>query len=263
MSFVHGDVTRGPVFDLWPVVRAPWLAMVGPEGRDGVSDEAQTGSKALTSALIVEDHPLFSEALSMTLSAFLGVERIETADRIETAIAHLAAGARPDIVVLDLNLPDVTGMDGLIRIARVARGVPILVVSSMAEARVIGAALKAGAAGFVPKHSSRDVFRAAFAAIGAGRTYVPDGYQPAKAAEDDPIERMRLLTPQQARILQLICEGRLNKQIAYDLSIAETTVKAHVTAIMRKLGVFSRTQAVLMAKGVDFAALLSGRDGAA
>ncbi|GAB4387229.1 response regulator transcription factor [Albidovulum sp.] len=228
-----------------------------------MSEPAGTEARELASALIVEDHPLFSEALSMTLRAFLGVERIETADRVETAIARLTADPRPDIVVLDLNLPDVSGMEGLIRIARVARAVPILVVSSMAESRVIGAALKAGAAGFVPKHSPRETFRAAFAAIREGRVFVPDGYQPGQVAEDDAIERLRLLTPQQARILQLICEGRLNKQIAHDLSIAETTVKAHVTAIMRKLGVFSRTQAVLMAKGADFATLLSGRDGGA
>ncbi|MCV2869580.1 response regulator transcription factor [Defluviimonas sp. WL0002] len=212
------------------------------------------------SALIVDDHPLFCDALAMTLKAFVGIGRIETADRLEAAIDRLSGGALPDVVVLDLNLPDVHGMEGLVRIRQVAGQVPVVVVSSMADARVIGAALKAGAAGFVPKHSQRDVFRAAFDAIAEGRTYTPDTYVPvsesaAATPQEDALERLSLLTRQQARILQLICEGKLNKQIAWELSIAETTVKAHVTAIMRKLGVFSRTQAVLLAKEVDFAAL--------
>ncbi|MCV2865481.1 response regulator transcription factor [Defluviimonas sp. WL0075] len=214
------------------------------------------------SALIIDDHPLFCDALAMTLKAFVGIGRIETADRLEQAIDRLGEGALPDVVVLDLNLPDVNGMEGLVRIRRVAGAVPVVVVSSMADARVIGAAMKAGAAGFVPKHSQREVFRAAFDAIAEGRPYTPETYvHVADSGSDTPqeeaLKRLSLLTRQQARILQLICEGKLNKQIAWELSIAETTVKAHVTAIMRKLGVFSRTQAVLIAKEVDFAALLT------
>lgn len=213
----------------------------------------------MQTALIVDDHPLFCDALAMTLKAFVGIAQIATADRLETALARLAADALPDVVVLDLNLPDVHGMEGLIRVRQVAGAVPVVVVSSMADARVIGAALKAGAAAFVPKHSPREVFRAAFAAVGDGRVYTPEGYVPVPdsapaTAQEEALARLRLLTPQQARILQLICEGKLNKQIAWELTIAETTVKAHVTAIMRKLGVFSRTQAVLLAREVDFTA---------
>ena len=139
---------------------------------------------------------------------------------------------------------------------------PVVVVSSLDDNRVIGAALKAGAAGFVPKHSHREVFRAAFDALRDGQGYVPEGFvaqadpnAPASQRED-AIQRLGLLTRQQAKILQLICEGMLNKQIAYELSIAETTVKAHVTAIMRKLGVQSRTQAVLIAREASFASLM-------
>ena len=220
----------------------------------------------MASALIVEDHPLFSEALSTTLRTFIGIDRIETAGSLGAALDALSRGAGPDVSVLDLNLPDVNGVDGLIRLRQQAAGVPVLVVSSLTDARVINAALQAGAAGFVPKHSQRDIFRAAFATIAAGGTYTPEGYQPparggpAPSAKEEAIARLGLLTRQQAVILQLICEGKLNKQIAYDLSIAETTVKAHVTAIMRKLGVYSRTQAVLLAREVNFATLLSGRD---
>ena len=135
----------------------------------------------------------------------------------------------------------------------------------MADNRMISQALKAGADGFVPKHSQRSVFRRAFEAMARGEAFTPDGYiDPQGPGEDGPgdaLERLATLTGQQARILSLICEGKLNKQIAYDLSIAETTVKAHVTAIMRKLGVQSRTQAVLIAGEASFANLLpSGED---
>ncbi len=213
-------------------------------------------------ALIIDDHPLFCDALSMTLRAFVGIAEVETADSLQTALKRLDEGARPDVILLDLNLPDVDGMEGLVQVRQTARQVPILVVSSLADARVISAALRAGAAGFVPKHSAREVFRAAFEAIAEGRRFTPESYvlsadgEVAPTPHEDAVARLSLLTRQQTRILQLICEGRLNKQIAYDLSIAETTVKAHVTAIMRKLGVQSRTQAVLLAKQVSFASLL-------
>ncbi len=218
--------------------------------------------RTLTSALIIDDHPLFCDALAMTLKAVAGIARIETADRLDVAIARLDAGPIPDVVVLDLNLPDVAGLDGLIRLRRAVGGVPVVVVSSLADNRVIAACLQAGAVGFVPKHARREVFRAAFEAVRAGHNFVPDGFVAAEhaAAHASPrataIARLALLTRQQARILQLICEGKLNKQIAYDLTIAETTVKAHVTAIMRKLGVQSRTQAVLIAGEASFSALM-------
>jgi DNA-binding NarL/FixJ family response regulator len=218
----------------------------------------------LETALIVDDHPLFCDALSMTLRAVAGLRDIETAELLENALARLARPPMPDVVVLDLNLPDVTGLDGLIRVKAAAGGVPVVVVSSLADNRVVTAALRAGAAAFVPKNARRDVFRAAFDAVRAGEVFLPEGYVPQAdpsgpaTQREEAIARLALLTPQQAKILALICEGRLNKQIAYDLAIAETTVKAHVTAIMRKLGVQSRTQAVLIARETSFASLMPG-----
>jgi len=219
-------------------------------------------TQALKSALIVDDHPLFCDALSMTLRSVAGITEVATADRLQSAIDRLDARPAPDVILLDLNLPDVNGFDGLIRLKQAAGPLPVIVVSSLSDNRVIDACLSAGAAGFIPKHSGRDVFRAAFDRIRAGQVFVPADYD----APPDPrlrphqrgdaMARLGLLTRQQARILQLICEGMLNKQIAYELSIAETTVKAHVTAIMRKLGVQSRTQAVLLARETSFASVV-------
>lgn len=232
--------------------------------------QTQTAETSLPfdTALIVDDHPLFCDALCMTVKSVAGVQDTRTAASLSDALTQLESSAHlPDLILLDLNLPDVHGFDGLLRLRAAAPGVPVVVVSSMADHRAISAALSGGATGFVPKHSTRDVFRLAFAEIAAGRTFRPEGFvdgvaaPPEEGALADAVTRLSTLTNQQARILDLICEGLLNKQIAHELSIAETTVKAHVTAIMRKLGVQNRTQAVLIAREASFERVLpSERD---
>lgn len=210
-------------------------------------------------ALIVDDHPLFCDALALTLRAVVGVGSVETAGSMHQALQRLSAPPSPDVVLLDLDLPDVDGLDGLLRLRAAAPGLPVLVVSSMAGEALVGAVLAAGAGGFVPKHAGRATFRAALEALAAGQSYLPEGFAPGPTSEhrtSDAVVRLAQLTRQQARILELICQGLLNKQIAYELSIAETTVKAHVTAIMRKLGVQSRTQAVLVAQQARFSTLI-------
>ncbi|WP_220747815.1 MULTISPECIES: response regulator transcription factor [Jannaschia] len=208
-------------------------------------------------ALVVDDHPLFCEALEMTLRSVAPDWDVTTASTLQDGLDRLDnADSAPALVVLDLNLPDVTGFDGLMRAKQMAGGAPVIVVSSMTDNKVVSGALQAGASGYVPKHSPRAVFKAALEAIESGATYLPGTFveSAGDASEDrhDAVSRLATLTPQQGRILDLICDGKLNKQIAYELSIAETTVKAHVTAIMRKLGVRSRTQAVLVAKDARF-----------
>ena len=205
-------------------------------------------------ALIVDDHPLFCDALALTLRSIAGVVEVDAAHSLGTAIERLDAGPWPDLVLLDLDLPDVEGLDGLIRLRTTHPEIPVLVVSSMAEPRLVRAGVAAGAAGFVPKHAGRESFRAALEALARGEVWLPEGMS--EADDDgaaDAVARLAQLTRQQAKILELLCQGRLNKQIAWELSIAETTVKAHVTAIMRKLGVQSRTQAVLIAQQARFA----------
>ena len=207
-------------------------------------------------ALIIDDHPLFCDALELTLSALDDFTEVVTANCMEAGLQVLADKGRnaPALILLDLNLPDVSGLDGLIRIKRAADTSPVVIVSSMTDNAIIHGAIAAGASGFVPKHSGRAVFKEALAEIAGGGVYKPAGF--VESAKGDDLEqvlvRLSSLTNQQGRILELICEGKLNKQIAFDLSIAEGTVKAHVTAIMRKLGVQRRTQAVLVAQQARF-----------
>lgn len=215
------------------------------------------------SILIVDDHPLFCDALELTLRSVMPNRRIKTADTFAGALVQLEGEKAPALIALDLNLPDTNGVDGVIEMRRRAQQSPIIVVSSLNDNRMISAVMAAGANGFVPKHSARGIFEDAIASITAGRPYLPASYSAndaTKTPEVEAVERLALLTAQQARILDLICEGKLNKQIAYDLSIAETTVKAHITAIMRKLGVQSRTQAVLVAQNARFSTILPDGD---
>ncbi|MGB3242914.1 MAG: response regulator transcription factor [Sulfitobacter sp.] len=213
-------------------------------------------------ALIVDDHPLFCDALDLTLRSVADFVNVRTADCLEAALNTLDNLSTPDLILLDLNLPDVSGLDGLLRLRRKSEGSKIIVVSSMTDNAIINGAITSGAAGFVPKHSRRSVFKEAIDQIREGKIYTPPGFIKGSDASptDGTLKRLSSLTNQQARILSLICEGKLNKQIAFDLSIAETTVKAHVTAIMRKLGVQSRTQAVLVAHDVNFSEVLPNRE---
>lgn len=220
-------------------------------------------TRPMQSALIVDDHPLFCDALAMTLKSVAGIEEIETADRLETAIHRVDLTPAPDAIVLDLNLPDVNGIDG-------------------ADPAAPGGSGGAGAGGVLaggqPGHRglpgswcggcscrntraarcfARPSMRCGKAAASCPRgTSRCQRARPRARPRKRPSVGLALLTRQQAKILQLICEGLLNKQIAYELSIAETTVKAHVTAIMRKLGVQSRTQAVLLARETNFTSLM-------
>lgn len=213
--------------------------------------------RALNTALIVDDHPLFCDALSMTLTGPVGIGRVDAVGSLAEALDRMTQDPVPDVIVLDLHLPDVNGLDGVVRMRQAAADRPIIVVSSMDERRVVRGALLAGVSAYLPKHAPREAFREAFAIIARGEIHpsrlMLDNAKP--SSTEEALARLASLTRQQARILQLISAGLLNKQIAHELSIAETTVKAHVTAIMRKLRVQTRTQAVLLAQDISFNAI--------
>ncbi|MEQ5787354.1 response regulator transcription factor [Erythrobacter sp. NFXS35] len=196
--------------------------------------------------IIADDHPLFRSALAHAVGkVWPGANIIEASSAAE-ARAALAAGAA-EALLLDLHMADSSGLSVLMDLRQDYPALPVVIVSASEEARVSAAAAQLGAAGFIPKSSSLDAMREALGAVRDGDGSFPDG----EPQDDDDLARIASLTPAQRRILAAIRQGLLNKQIAYELTISEATVKAHITAILRKLGVNSRTQAVLLAAKLD------------
>jgi DNA-binding NarL/FixJ family response regulator len=204
--------------------------------------------------VIADDHPLFRGALRQALCDIYPDVRIEEAGSLDDVIAILENGDEPDLILLDLKMPGVQGFSGLMYLRAQYPGVPAVVVSANEDAPVIRRSLDFGASGFVPKSSTAEQIRAALAAVLEGEIWVPAGID---LTEDDDGEdtqmaaRLATLTPQQVRVLMMLSQGLLNKQIAYELGVSEATVKAHVSAILQKMGVESRTQAVIAAGRID------------
>lgn len=212
--------------------------------------------------LVIDDHPLFCDALTMTIRSFQAKTTVTSANSLSEGMAALDGGLAPDVILLDLNLPDVEGIDGLTRLRARLSDTPVVVISSYDDNAIITRVLRAGAVGFISKRAGGAELERAFHRIWHGETYTPPDYRPVRPADGKTLEPeastalLDRLTPQQRRILHLVSEGRLNKQIAGELSIAETTVKAHLTVILRKLGVQSRTQAALIAQKAQMATML-------
>ena len=148
-------------------------------------------------ALIVDDHPMFCDALELTLQSISEFDSIRNANSIEEAVEALSGKTTPSLVVLDLNLPDATGLDGLTRIVNIVAPAPVIVVSSLTDNRIVTSALKVGASGYVPKHSPRTVFKAAIEAVEQGRIYVPDNFIPTEVPtrQTEALRALSSLTP--------------------------------------------------------------------
>lgn len=196
--------------------------------------------------IIADDHPLFRSALAHAVGRVwpdAAIIEASSAAEARDALAHGAAEA----LLLDLHMADSSGLSVLMDLRQDYPALPIVIVSASEEPRVAAAAAQLGAAGFIPKSASLEAMREGLAAVHDGDAWFPEG----GGGADDDLARIASLTPAQRRILGAIRQGLLNKQIAYELAISEATVKAHITAILRKLGVGSRTQAVLLAAKLD------------
>lgn len=199
--------------------------------------------------VIADDHPLFRAALRLAVERVLpGVSVIE-ADSFKALQAVVVTAPEADLVLLDLRMPGVQGYASLVWLRAQHPSVPVVMVSADEEASIIHRALDFGAAGFIPKSSGLDVLTTAITAVLDGQLWTPP--QAAVAPNDADAQlarRVASLSPQQLKVLMHLAEGRLNKQIAYDLDVTEATIKAHVTAILRKLGLYRRTQAAVLAQ---------------
>ncbi len=196
--------------------------------------------------IIADDHPLFRTALSHAVAKVWDGAEVVEASSAGAARAELEAGPA-EALLLDLHMEDSNGLSVLMDLRQDYPALPIAIVSASEEPRVYAAASQLGAAAFIPKSAGLDEMRDALSAVREGDGWFPE----TDVADDDDLTRMASLTPAQRRILGQIRQGLLNKQIAYELDISEATVKAHITAIFRKLGVNNRTQAVLLAAKLD------------
>jgi DNA-binding NarL/FixJ family response regulator len=198
--------------------------------------------------VIVDDHPLFRGALKLALSSSKDdVDIVETGD-LESAKVLLQTSSDIDLVLLDLALNGIGGLTGLVSLRALQPTVPIAIVSATDDPLTVRAALTLGASGFISKSSSPELINDAVRAILDGEIWSP--LTGGEEGELDPeivelIRCMRKLTPQQGRVLAMMADGMLNKQIAHELNVSEATIKAHVSAVLYKLGVESRTQAVI------------------
>lgn len=230
------------------------------------NEQAESSMEPAYKILIADDHPLFREAISSVIaSGFQGSEIIETED-LDSALDITRANEDLDLILLDLNMPGMHGLNGLITLRNEAPTIPVVIVSAEEDKQVVLQAITYGACGFITKSSPRVKMTDAIQQILNGNVYLPsDIIRTGKETsnrrsrhEDNPIspELLNSLTRRQLLVLERMSKGESNKQVAYNLNIAETTVKAHVSAILRKLGVHNRVQAILSASDVDFSQYL-------
>ena len=204
--------------------------------------------------LIADDHPLFRGALREAVTGLFDRAEIAEAGTFEEVSEVLDRGGDIDLILLDLSMPGVRGFSGLMYLRAQYPGVPIVVVSANDDPAVIRRCMEFGASGFMPKTLGIEALRAAIARVLQGEVWTPPDVDLTRQSDAETtalIARLSTLTPQQVRVLMMLSGGLLNKQIAYELGVSEATVKAHVSAILQKLGVESRTQAVIAAGKIE------------
>jgi DNA-binding NarL/FixJ family response regulator len=204
--------------------------------------------------MIADDHPLFRGAMREAVNGLPGRVECTEAGSFDDVAALLDKGSEFDLVLLDLSMPGARGFSGLMYLRAQYPGVPVAVVSANDDPMAIRRCMEFGASGFIPKTLGVEGMRDAISRILGGGVFTPPDIDLTSGSDAEAAElmaRMATLTPQQVRVLMMLSEGLLNKQIAYQLSVSEATVKAHVSAILQKLGVESRTQAVIAAAKIE------------
>lgn len=204
--------------------------------------------------IIADDHPLFRGALIQATRSICDDLDIVEAATFDEVVEAVQAHSDTDLVLLDLSMPGVQGFSGLMYLRAQFPSLPVVIVSATEDAPIIRRSMDFGASGFIPKSVGADQMRAAIKAVIDGGMWTPPDLD--LSAEDDTEDKqmaakLSTLTPQQVRVLMMLGRGLLNKQIAYELGVSEATVKAHVSAILQKLNVESRTQAVIAAASID------------
>lgn len=205
--------------------------------------------------LIADDHPLFRAALRQAVSAAFPDTPIEEADSLPALQTLVEQQRQYSLLLLDLHMPGTHGFSAVIYLRDHYRDTPLVVISASDEADVMQRAVGFGANGFIPKSASLDTMVDALNQVLSGQTWLPEAARtssaiPASASEQELARRISSLTPQQFRVLGMLLEGMANKVIAIELHVSEATIKAHMTAILRKLGVRNRTQAVLLLRDI-------------
>ncbi len=210
--------------------------------------------KMLPTVLIADDHPLFRDALKQAIKPVLPEHQTVGVGNLAEARERMKQGDI-SLLLLDLHMSDSHGFVGLIEFRQEFPSVPIVVVSASEDPEIIIRAIEFGASGFIPKSSSLDQMSGAIDAIMQGDIWTPDHIDLDNVILDkeqsETNQKLKQLTGAQLKVLHAVVRGLLNKQIAHELGITEATVKAHLTAIFRKLDVINRTQAVMVARGLD------------
>jgi len=204
--------------------------------------------------IVADDHPLFRSALKQAIQHNFKEAEILECENIAELETTAQNNSDADLILLDLHMPGATGFSGLVLIRRLYPDLPVVIVSASEEGHVMQRALDYGASGFIPKSSTVETIGQAIQQVLNGEIWQPEPLSTGSAVsneERDFAQRLKTLTPQQFRVFMMLTKGLLNKQIADQISVSEATIRTHMTAIFKKLGVRNRTQAVLAAKYLD------------
>lgn len=211
--------------------------------------------------IIADDHPLFRGAMRQALEGIDANIDIFEAGDLESARKKAGDHPEADLILLDLTMPGVSGLSGLIAFRAEFSSLPVVVVSATDDVSTMRRALELGASGFISKSASIDEIREGVRTVLGGGIWTPPDVDLGSEHDQEIaslIARIQTLTPQQGRVLGMLAEGLLNKQIAYELGVSEATIKAHVSAVLQKLGVDSRTQAVIQLSKIGAEVLSQG-----